>query len=106
VVSANPYENEGKPGTIGQPLPATNVRLVDKGDEAGAAAFSTGLDRYGLPEVVAHATTPEAARAAAWSLVRRVLASGGALAEAPGITEATHPEGGARRLLQYSVRAR
>ncbi|MES2057255.1 MAG: AMP-binding protein [Pseudomonadota bacterium] len=32
VVSANPYENEGKPGTIGQPLPATNVRLVDKGD--------------------------------------------------------------------------
>lgn len=82
------------------------VRLVDKGDEAGAAAWSTGLDRYGLPEVVAHATTPEAARAAAWSLVRRVLASGGALAEAPGITEATHPEGGARRLLQYSVRAR
>ncbi|QNQ10135.1 AMP-binding protein [Sphingomonas alpina] len=34
VVSANPYENEGKPGTIGQPLPATNVRLVDKGDPA------------------------------------------------------------------------
>ncbi|MEN2785915.1 long-chain fatty acid--CoA ligase [Sphingomonas qilianensis] len=32
VVSANPYENEGKPGSIGQPLPATEVRLVDKGD--------------------------------------------------------------------------
>nr|WP_295670540.1 long-chain fatty acid--CoA ligase [Sphingomonas sp.] len=32
VVSANPYEAEGKAGTIGQPLPATHVRLVDKGD--------------------------------------------------------------------------
>ncbi|WP_260599770.1 long-chain-fatty-acid--CoA ligase [Sphingomonas endolithica] len=32
VVSANPYEREGKPGTIGQPIPATHVRLVDKGD--------------------------------------------------------------------------
>lgn len=32
VVSANPYEAQGKPGTIGQPLPATHVRLVDKGD--------------------------------------------------------------------------
>jgi long-chain acyl-CoA synthetase len=30
VVSANPYEAAGKPGTIGQPLPATEVRLVDK----------------------------------------------------------------------------
>ncbi len=32
VVSANPYEAEGKAGTIGQPLPATHVQLVDKGD--------------------------------------------------------------------------
>ncbi|MEG3123540.1 long-chain fatty acid--CoA ligase [Sphingomonas sp. GB1N7] len=32
VVSANPYEAEGKAGTIGQPLPATEIRLVDKGD--------------------------------------------------------------------------
>ena len=32
VVSANPYEGEGKPGSIGQPIPATQVRLVDKGD--------------------------------------------------------------------------
>ncbi|MFC3582032.1 long-chain-fatty-acid--CoA ligase [Sphingomonas hylomeconis] len=32
VVSANPYEQEGKSGTIGQPIPATEVRLVDKGD--------------------------------------------------------------------------
>ncbi|MGH6614240.1 AMP-binding protein [Sphingomonas sp.] len=37
VVSANPYENEGKPGTIGQPLPSTNVRLVDKGDPSSPA---------------------------------------------------------------------
>lgn len=78
------------------------VRLVDRGDEAGAAALSTGLDRYGLPEVLALAATPEAARAAAWTLVRRVLASGGAIAEAPGVTEVTHPDGGARRLLRYS----
>lgn len=32
VVSSNPYEAEGKPGTIGQPIPATRVRLVDKED--------------------------------------------------------------------------
>jgi long-chain acyl-CoA synthetase len=32
VVSTNPYEGDSKPGTIGQPLPATRVRLVDKED--------------------------------------------------------------------------
>jgi long-chain acyl-CoA synthetase len=32
VVSANPYDGLNKPGTIGQPIPATRVRLVDKGD--------------------------------------------------------------------------
>jgi len=32
VISANPYEGEGKSGTIGQPIPGTRVRLVDKGD--------------------------------------------------------------------------
>ncbi len=32
VVSANPYEQPGKPGTIGQPIPATHVKLVDKGN--------------------------------------------------------------------------
>jgi long-chain acyl-CoA synthetase len=32
VVSSNPYEAEGKPGTIGQPLPATRIRLLDKED--------------------------------------------------------------------------
>jgi long-chain acyl-CoA synthetase len=32
VVSANPYEGENRPGTIGQPLPATRIRLLDKED--------------------------------------------------------------------------
>ncbi|HEX7820992.1 MAG TPA: long-chain fatty acid--CoA ligase [Sphingobium sp.] len=32
VVSANPYAAEGRAGTIGQPVPGTQVRLVDKGD--------------------------------------------------------------------------
>ena len=32
VVSANPYEGEGKPGTIGQPIAGTRLRLVDKED--------------------------------------------------------------------------
>jgi long-chain acyl-CoA synthetase len=32
VVSVNPYESGGRPGTIGQPLPGTTVRLVDKED--------------------------------------------------------------------------
>ncbi|OYY90469.1 MAG: dicarboxylate--CoA ligase PimA [Sphingomonas sp. 28-66-16] len=34
VVSANPYRGEGKIGTIGQPLPATRIRLVDKENPA------------------------------------------------------------------------
>lgn len=32
VLTCNPYEGEQHPGTIGQPLPATRLRLVDKGD--------------------------------------------------------------------------
>jgi len=32
VISTNPYEGEGKTGTIGQPIPATRIRLVDKED--------------------------------------------------------------------------
>ena len=32
VVSCNPYAGAGKLGTIGQPIPATQVRLVDKED--------------------------------------------------------------------------
>ncbi|WP_033923310.1 long-chain-fatty-acid--CoA ligase [Sphingomonas sp. 37zxx] len=37
VVSTNPYEGMNKPGTIGLPLPATRVRLVDKADPARPA---------------------------------------------------------------------
>ena len=32
VVSTNPYEGEDRAGTIGQPLPATRVRLLDRED--------------------------------------------------------------------------
>ena len=34
VVSSNPYEGAGRAGAIGQPLPATRVRLLDKEDAA------------------------------------------------------------------------
>jgi long-chain acyl-CoA synthetase len=37
VVSCNPYEGEGKLGTIGQPIPATEVRLADKEDPSRPA---------------------------------------------------------------------
>ena len=32
VVATNPYEGPIRPGTIGQPLPATHIRLLDKED--------------------------------------------------------------------------
>ena len=32
VATANPYEGEERPGTIGQPIPGTRVRLLDKED--------------------------------------------------------------------------
>jgi long-chain acyl-CoA synthetase len=37
VVSCNPYEGEGKLGTIGQPIAATQVRLADKEDASRPA---------------------------------------------------------------------
>lgn len=37
VVSVNPYRGDGKSGTIGQPLIATRVRLVDKEDASRPA---------------------------------------------------------------------
>ncbi len=37
VVSCNPYEGAGKTGTIGQPVPGTNVILLDKEDASKAA---------------------------------------------------------------------
>ena len=38
VVSTNPYEGENRLGTIGQPLPATRVRLLDQDDPSRVAA--------------------------------------------------------------------
>ncbi|MBW4329799.1 long-chain fatty acid--CoA ligase [Stakelama sp. CBK3Z-3] len=38
VVSSNPYEALNKPGTIGQPIPATRVRLIDKEDPSKPVA--------------------------------------------------------------------
>ena len=37
VVSTNPYEGENRPGTIGQPIPATRVKLLDKEDPSKEA---------------------------------------------------------------------
>ncbi|MBN8815542.1 MAG: long-chain fatty acid--CoA ligase [Sphingomonas sp.] len=37
VVSCNPYASMGKVGSIGQPIPATHVRLVDKEDPSRPA---------------------------------------------------------------------
>ncbi len=37
VVACNPYDGVGKPGTIGQPLPGTVVRLVDREDPSRSA---------------------------------------------------------------------
>ncbi len=61
VVSANPYEGLNKTGTIGQPLPGTLVKLVDKEDptkpapdgEPGELIFSgpqVMLGYWGRPE--------------------------------------------------------
>jgi len=38
VVSANPYEGGNKTGTIGQPLPGTDVKLLDREDPTREAA--------------------------------------------------------------------
>ena len=37
VVSANPYDKAGKSGTIGQPIPGTRVKLLDREDPHRAA---------------------------------------------------------------------
>jgi long-chain acyl-CoA synthetase len=37
VVATNPYDGPVRPGTIGQPLPATHIRLLDKEDPTKAA---------------------------------------------------------------------
>ncbi len=38
VVCVNPYSTGGKPGSIGQPLPGTDIRLLDKDDPSKLAA--------------------------------------------------------------------
>jgi long-chain acyl-CoA synthetase len=38
VASTNPYQGEARPGTIGQPIPETRMRLVDKEDPSGDPA--------------------------------------------------------------------
>ncbi len=38
VVCVNPYATGGKPGTIGQPIPGTHIRLLDKDDPTKFAA--------------------------------------------------------------------
>ncbi len=68
VVSCNPYEGLNKPGTIGQPLPGTNVTLLDREDptrpaadgEAGELAFAgpqVMKGYWGLPEADAEVFT-------------------------------------------------
>lgn len=37
VITANPFATGGRPGTIGQPLPATEIRLLDKDDPSHPA---------------------------------------------------------------------
>lgn len=41
VVSANPYSTGGKKGSIGQPLPGTEIRLLDKDDPTRLTAPGT-----------------------------------------------------------------
>ncbi|MFL9841244.1 long-chain fatty acid--CoA ligase [Sphingomonas sp. ST-64] len=54
VVSANPYQAAGKPGTIGQPIVATRVRLVDKEDPSrDAPAGEPGEIVIAGPQVMA-----------------------------------------------------
>jgi long-chain acyl-CoA synthetase len=38
VVATNPYDGPVKPGTIGQPIPATRIRLLDRDDPTSDAA--------------------------------------------------------------------
>ncbi|MEZ5710132.1 MAG: long-chain fatty acid--CoA ligase [Blastomonas sp.] len=53
VVSTNPYEGLNKPGTIGQPLPGTLVRLVDKEDpEKPAPPGEPGEIIFSGPQVM------------------------------------------------------
>lgn len=53
VVASNPYDAPGKPGTIGQPLMATRIRLADKTDaEVPAAPGEPGEILIAGPQVM------------------------------------------------------
>lgn len=53
VVAVNPYEVAGRPGTIGQPLPATRLRLVDKENpQAPVAAGEPGEIIVAGPQIM------------------------------------------------------
>lgn len=66
VATANPYEGEERPGTIGQPIPGTRVRLLDKEDPAqDAPAGEPGELAIQGPQVMrGYWRRPEAAAAA------------------------------------------
>ncbi|MBS0483098.1 MAG: long-chain fatty acid--CoA ligase [Proteobacteria bacterium] len=64
VVSSNPYEGEDRVGTIGQPIPATRIRLLDKEDPArDAPAGEPGELAIQGPQVMqGYWQRPDAAR--------------------------------------------
>ena len=66
VVSCNPYEGEERPGTIGLPLPATRVRLLDREDpHRDAAPGEPGELAVQGPQIMqGYWQRPEAAAAA------------------------------------------
>lgn len=66
VATANPYEGEEHPGTIGQPIPGTLIRLLDKEDPArDAPAGEPGELAILGPQVMrGYWRRPEAAAAA------------------------------------------
>ena len=66
VASTNPYEGEERVGTIGQPLPATRLRLLDREDPArDAVAGEPGELAIQGPQVMqGYWQRPEAAAAA------------------------------------------
>ncbi|HEX4847693.1 MAG TPA: AMP-binding protein [Novosphingobium sp.] len=66
VASCNPYEGEERPGTIGQPIPATRVRLLDREDPTrDAAPGEPGELAIQGPQVMqGYWNRPEAAAAA------------------------------------------
>ena len=66
VATANPYEGEERPGTIGQPIPGTRIRLLDKEDPAqDAPAGEPGELAIQGPQVMrGYWRRPEAAASA------------------------------------------